>query len=42
MEYFKDKFEGDDRTMPDDPDVFTAVDEILSTLGKNVKKDRQI
>ncbi len=39
MEYFKDKFEGDDRTMPDEPDVFTAVDEILSTLGKNVKKD---
>lgn len=39
MEYFKDKFEGDDRTMPDEPDAFTAVDEILSTLGKNVKKD---
>ena len=25
--------------MPDDPDVFTVVDEILSTLGRNVKKD---
>ena len=25
--------------MPDDLDVFTAVDETLSTLGKNVKKD---
>ena len=42
LEFFKDKGEdidGDDRPMPDDPDVFTVVDEILSTLGKNVKKD---
>ena len=42
LEYVKDKAEdigGDDRPMPDDPDVFTAVDETLSTLGKKVKKD---
>jgi len=39
MEYFKDKFEGDDRTMPDEPDTFTIVDETLSRLGKKVKKD---
>tara|TARA_R110002020_G_scaffold296397_1_gene511978 strand:- start:57 stop:3404 length:3348 start_codon:yes stop_codon:yes gene_type:complete len=42
LEYVKDKAEdvgGDNRPMPDDPDVFTVVDEILSTLGKNVKKD---
>ena len=42
LEFFKDKAEdinGDNRPMPDDPDVFTVVDETLSTLGKNVKKD---
>ena len=42
LEYVKDKAEdigGDNRPMPDDPDVFTVVDETLSTLGKNVKKD---
>tara|TARA_Y100000310_G_C20693669_1_gene824029 strand:- start:307 stop:3684 length:3378 start_codon:yes stop_codon:yes gene_type:complete len=50
LEFFKDKGEdiggdigrdigGDNRPMPDDPDVFTVVDEILSTLGRNVKKD---
>ena len=42
LEYLKDKGEdigGDNRPMPDDPDVFTVVDETLSTLGRNVKKD---
>ena len=38
MEYFKDKFEGDDRTMPDEPDTFTVVDETLSFLGKTAKE----
>jgi len=38
MEFFKDKFEGDDRTMPDEPDTFTVVDETLSFLGKTAKE----
>ena len=42
LEYLKDKGEdigGDNRPMPDDPDVFTVVDETLSTLGKKAKRD---
>ena len=39
MEYFKDKVEGDDRTMPDEPDTFTVIDETLSRLGKKAKRD---
>ena len=38
-EYVKDKFEGDDRTMPDEPDSATIVDETLSRLGKKAKRD---
>ena len=38
-EYLEDKVQGEDRVMSDEPDTFTAVDEILSRLGDGVKRD---
>ena len=38
-EYLEDKVQGEDRVMSDEPDTFTAVNEILSRLGDGVKRD---
>ena len=38
-EYLEDRVQGEDRVMSDEPDTFTAVNEILSRLGDGVKRD---